>query len=57
MYEAFEGVPVRTICDNLKTGVVKHPKEGEIVLTNAYEAIGIHYVTAIMPAVVRKPKC
>ena len=23
MYEAFEGIPVRTICDNLKTGVVK----------------------------------
>ena len=56
MYEAFEGVPVRTICDNLKTGVVKHPKEGEIVLTNAYEAMGLHYVTAIMPAGVRKPK-
>ena len=56
MYHAFGGVPVRTICDNLKTGVVKHPKEGEIVLTDAYESLGTHYVTAIMPAAVRKPK-
>ena len=56
MYEAFGGVPVRTVCDNLKTGVVKHPKEGDIVLTNAYESLGLHYVTAIMPAGVRKPK-
>lgn len=56
MYEAFGGVPVRTICDNLKTGVVKHPKDGEVILTDAYEALGLHYATAIMPAAVRKPK-
>ena len=56
MYEAFGGVPVRTVCDNLKTGVVKHPKEGDIVLTDAYESLGLHYITAIMPAGVKKPK-
>lgn len=56
MYEAFNGVPTRTVCDNLKTGVVKHPKEGDIILTDAYERLGFHYVTAIMPAGVRKPK-
>ncbi len=56
MYAFFQGVPVCTICDNLKTGVVKHPKEGEIILTDAYEALGGHYVTAIMPTGVRKPK-
>lgn len=56
MYEYFEGVPVRTVCDNLKTGVTKHPKEGEIILTDAYEALGNHYITAIMPAGVKKPK-
>lgn len=56
MYKFFKGVPIRTICDNLKTGVYKHPKEGEIILTDAYEALGTHYVTAIMPAGVRKPK-
>ena len=56
MYEAFGGVPTRTICDNLKTGVVRHPKEGEVVLTDSYEALGLHYMTAIMPAAVKKPK-
>lgn len=36
--------------------MVSHPKEGEIVLNEAYEAIGNHYMAAIMPAQVRKPK-
>ena len=56
MYEFFDGVATRLICDNLKTGVVSHPKEGEIVLTKDYEALGEHYTTAIMPAGVLKPK-
>ena len=56
MYEYFGGVPMRTVCDNLKTGVVSHPKEGEIVLTDDYAALGSHYMTAIIPAGVRKPK-
>ena len=56
MYEFFQGVPARLVCDNLKTGVVSHPKDGEIVLTQDYEALGEHYTTAIMPAGVRKPK-
>lgn len=56
MYEYWGGVPERTICDNLKTGVIRHPREGEIVLNDAYEALGEHYMTAIMPAQVRKPK-
>ena len=56
MYEYFEGVTTRLVCDNLKTGVVSHPKEGEIMLTADYEALGEHYMTAIMPAGVRKPK-
>ena len=56
MYEFWGGVPERTVCDNLKTGVTKHPREGEIVINDAYEALGEHYMTAIMPAQVRKPK-
>ncbi len=55
-YEHFGGVPTRTVCDNLKTGVVKHPKDGEIVLTDDYAALSSHYTTAIMPTAVRKPK-
>lgn len=56
MFEYWGGVPERVTCDNLKTGVIKHPREGEIVLNDAYEALGEHYMTAIMPAQVRKPK-
>ena len=55
-YEFFGGVAVRCVCDNLKTGVVKHPRDGEVVLNEAYEALGRHYMCAIMPAGVRKPK-
>lgn len=56
MYERWGGVPERTACDNLKTGVARHPREGEVVPDDAYEALGEHYMTAIMPAQVRKPK-
>ena len=56
MYEFFGGVTVRTVCDNLKTGVIKHPKHGDIILNEAYEALGSHYITAIMPTGIRKPK-
>ena len=56
MFEFWGGVPQRTICDNLKTGVIKHPREGEVVLNDSYEALGEHYLTAIMPAQVGKPK-
>lgn len=55
-WEFFGGVAVRTVCDNLKTGVIKHPRDGEVVLNEAYEALGRHYVTAIMPTQPRKPK-
>lgn len=56
MFEFFGGSTVRTTCDNLKTGVISHPREGEIVLNEKYEDLGNHYLTAIMPAGVRKPK-
>lgn len=50
MFEFWGGTTTRIVCDNLKTGVVKHPKEGEIVLNEAYEALGNHYMTAIWTA-------
>ena len=56
MFDFFGGTTVRTVCDNLKTGVIKHPREGDILLNEAYEALGNHYSTAIMPTQVRKPK-
>ncbi len=56
MYKFFKGVPIRTVCDNLKTGVDSHPREGEIVLQGDYERLGEHYHTAILPARVKKPR-
>jgi hypothetical protein len=56
MFEYWGGTTTRIVCDNLKTGVVSHPKEGEIVLNEAYEALGNYYMTAIMPTQIRKPK-
>ncbi|MBP8641019.1 MAG: IS21 family transposase [Oscillospiraceae bacterium] len=56
MFEFFSGTTVRIVCDNLKTGVISHPREGDIVLNEAYESLGNHYSAAIMPAQPRKPK-
>lgn len=56
MYEYFGGVPTRTVCDNLKTGVLSHPRHGDIILNEDYEALGSHYMTAIMPTGVKKPR-
>lgn len=55
-YECWGGVPEQTVCDNMETDVVKHPREGKIVLNDAYEAPGEHHMTAMMPGRVRKPK-
>lgn len=56
MFEFIQGTTRRVICDNLKTGVVSHTREGEITLTETYQNFGDHYLTAIMPAGVKKPK-
>lgn len=56
MFEYFGGAPVKVVCDNLKTGVVSHPKKGDIVLNDAYLALGEYYNVAIMPTGVKKPK-
>ena len=34
MLNFFGGVPMRIRCDNLKTGAVSHPREGEIILND-----------------------
>lgn len=36
MFEYFGAVPAKIVCDNLKTGVVSHPRDGEIVLNDHY---------------------
>lgn len=42
--------------DNLKTGVISHPAEGEVVLNDAYRELAAHYSAAVLPGRVRKPK-
>lgn len=56
MVEAFGGSTPRIVPDNLKTGVLKHPREGEIVLNDAYREMAAHYSAAVLPGRVRAPK-
>lgn len=56
MFEWFGGSVPRIVPDNLKTGVIKHPAEGEVVLNDAYRELAAHYSAAVLPGRVRKPK-
>ena len=56
MFEKFGGTVPRIVPDNLKTGVIKHPREGEVVLNDAYRELAAHYSAAVLPGRVRKPK-
>ena len=42
--------------DNLKTGVIFHPREGEVVPNDAYRVMAAHYSAAVPPGRVRAPK-
>lgn len=56
MYEWFGGSTPRLVCDNLRTGVVGHPREGEVVLNDAYRSMAGHHSAAVIPGRVRRPK-
>jgi len=56
MFEFFGGTVPRIVPDNLKTGVIKHPRDGEIVLNDAYREMAAHYSAAVLPGRVKKPK-
>ncbi|WP_343908758.1 IS21 family transposase, partial [Brachybacterium fresconis] len=56
MFEAFGGSTPRVVPDNLKTGVIKHPREGEVVLNDAYREMAAHYSAAVLPGRIKKPK-
>lgn len=56
MFEAFGGSVPRIVPDNLKTGVIKHPRDGEVVLNDAYREMAAHYSAAVLPGRIRKPK-
>ncbi|GAA3198695.1 IS21 family transposase [Microbacterium terregens] len=56
MFDWFGGSVPRVVPDNLKTGVIKHPAEGEVVLNDAYRELAAHYSAAVLPGRVKKPK-
>lgn len=56
MFEFFGGSVPQIVCDNLKTGVIAHPRDGEIVLNDAYRELAGHYSAAVLPGRVRRPK-
>lgn len=56
MFAWFSGSVPRIVPDNLKTGVLKHPAEGEVVLNDAYRELAAHYSAAVLPGRVKKPK-
>lgn len=56
MFDWFAGSVPRIVPDNLKTGVIRHPAEGEVVLNDAYRELAAHYSAAVLPGRVKKPK-
>ncbi len=56
MFASFGGSVPRLVPDNLKTGVISHPREGEVVLDDAYREMAAHYSAAVLPGRVRAPK-
>ena len=56
MFGFFGGSVPMIVPDNLKTGVTKHPREGEVVLNEAYRAMAAHYASAVMATRVGRPK-
>lgn len=42
--------------DNAKVAVTSHPREGEVVVNDAYREMAAHYGAAVMPARVRTPR-
>lgn len=56
MFDFFGAAVPRIIPDNCKTAIVRHPREGEVVLNDAYREMAAHYGAAVLPARVRSPK-
>lgn len=55
-FEYFGGSTPCIMCDNLKTRVISHPKEGEVVLNDAYREMANHYNSAVLPVRSSKPR-
>jgi transposase len=54
-FEYFKGVPFKTVCDNLKSGVTNACRY-EPDLNPTYNDLAAHYGTVVLPARVAKPK-
>ena len=56
MFNFFGGTTPIIYPDNLKTGVIKHPKHGDVILNPAYQEMGDYYNIAIVPTPIKSPK-
>lgn len=56
MFNWWGGSAPRIVPDNLKTGVIKHPREGEVILNDVDRELAAHYSAAVLPGRPRKPK-
>lgn len=55
-FNFFKGTTPILVSDNLKTGVTKHPKHGEIILNSSYKELADYYDLAVIPAAPLTPK-
>ena len=55
-FSCFGGSTPCAVPDNLKAGVKRHPREGEVELDDAYREMAAHYGSAVMPARARSPR-
>ena len=56
MFRYFGRSPIKIVCDNLKTAVIKHPRKAPAVINESYLSLAEHYSVAIIPTQIKKPK-
>lgn len=56
MFRYFGGVASILQCDNLKTGVISHPRYEEIIYNSSYQEMCEYYNTAVIACRVRAPR-
>lgn len=55
-FQFFGGIPRLLVCDNLKTGVTRHPKYEDPILNPTYKEMAAYYHTALLPARILAPR-
>ena len=56
MFQYFGGVTPTLRCDNLKTGVISHSKDGMYVLQKDYKGLAAYYNIVIVPGAPKTPR-